>query len=546
MANNEQGGAGKPAARKTKKQKREDIILTKDNLLYQPLALAVNGYEATAFQQNVVIAVLRKLRGAIKGMRDGQFRPKPIQLSIFDNEGVKKDYLRDGDLAFDIHLKELGVDTPHYNQAFKAVCTIADAKVWVPAKKDDGTDIMIRKSFFDIGSENVDIVIDPQTGRQTYKYKNRSPVFTVIMSKEVVNVLFPNDGRIYDFIDDTALMISEKFPKRIYLYLSNFKYMQGGLTIDYWKFRHDIGFNDNEVDAKTKERVIQYPHYCDFVKRVLRPSETTLKEMAESNISDFYFEYTPIYKTSKRQKNPDQIHFEFHLSDVGQDIKQDKTSQREPIEIEHRLQQDFDQSPAQVRRIITSLTPDDREPFVRKMDELKELIDAKKVQIKDNKRSYCNRCFTDFLHTRIADKERQMEEQMANDIKARGAATNGGADASAQAANGQTSGTHSANATQGAGAADGKAVGKGTLTQLYTDEDRRRFIEAKESLADMQGIENWLPEIGLYQVEADMVTIAVPTRAFHESFTHYFGSVLLDKLEEAFDRKVGVYFLERL
>ena len=546
MANNEQGGAGKPAARKTKKQKREDIILTKDNLLYQPLALAVNGYEATAFQQNVVIAVLRKLRGAIKGMRDGQFRPKPIQLSIFDNEGVKKDYLRDGDLAFDIHLKELGVDTPHYNQAFKAVCTIADAKVWVPAKKDDGTDIMIRKSFFDIGSENVDIVIDPQTGRQTYKYKNRSPVFTVIMSKEVVNVLFPNDGRIYDFIDDTALMISEKFPKRIYLYLSNFKYMQGGLTIDYWKFRHDIGFNDNEVDAKTKERVIQYPHYCDFVKRVLRPSETTLKEMAESNISDFYFEYTPIYKTSKRQKNPDQIHFEFHLSDVGQDIKQDKTSQRETIEIEHRLQQDFDQSPAQVRRIITSLTPDDREPFVRKMDELKELIDAKKVQIKDNKRSYCNRCFTDFLHTRIADKERQMEEQMANDIKARGAATNSGADASAQAANGQTSGTHSTNATQGAGAADGQAVGKGTLTQLYTDEDRRRFIEAKESLADMQGIENWLPEIGLYQVEADMVTIAVPTRAFHESFTHYFGSVLLDKLEEAFDRKVGVYFLERL
>ena len=368
MANNEQGGAGKPAARKTKKQKREDIILTKDNLLYQPLALAVNGYEATAFQQNVVIAVLRKLRGAIKGMRDGQFRPKPIQLSIFDNEGVKKDYLRDGDLAFDIHLKELGVDTPHYNQAFKAVCTIADAKVWVPAKKDDGTDIMIRKSFFDIGSENVDIVIDPQTGRQTYKYKNRSPVFTVIMSKEVVNVLFPNDGRIYDFIDDTALMISEKFPKRIYLYLSNFKYMQGGLTIDYWKFRHDIGFNDNEVDAKTKERVIQYPHYCDFVKRVLRPSETTLKEMAESNISDFYFEYTPIYKTSKRQKNPDQIHFEFHLSDVGQDIKQDKTSQRETIEIEHRLQQDFDQSPAQVRRIITSLTPDDREAVKWRLD----------------------------------------------------------------------------------------------------------------------------------------------------------------------------------
>ena len=61
MATNDQSQAGKKPAKKikTKKEKREDIVLTKDNLLYQPLALAVNGYEATAFQQNVVIAVLR-------------------------------------------------------------------------------------------------------------------------------------------------------------------------------------------------------------------------------------------------------------------------------------------------------------------------------------------------------------------------------------------------------------------------------------------------------------------------------------------------------
>lgn len=519
MTKEQNEAAGKPAARKTKKQKREDIILTKDNLLYQPLALAVNGYEATAFQQNVVIAVLRKLRGAIKNMRDGQFRQKPVQLSIFDNEGVQKNYLRDGDLAFDIHLKELGVDTPHYNQAFKAVCTIADAKVWVPAKKDDGTEIMIRKSFFDIGSENVDIVIDPQTGRQTYKYKNRSPVFTVIMSKEVVNVLFPNDGRIYDFIDDTALMISEKFPKRIYLYLSNFKYMAEGLTIDYWKFRHDIGFNDNEVNAKTKERIIQYPHYCDFVKRVLRPSEETLREMADSNISDFYFDYTPIYKTSKRQKNPDQLHFDFHLSNVGQSIKDDKSAMRETIEIERRLQSEFDQSPAQIRRIITSLTPDDREPFLRKMDELKELIESKKVQIKDSKRSYCNRTFTDFLHTRIDDKKRIMEEQIAQ----------------SRAAHQQT-----AQPTSGE-----SVVSESTesVYRLYTDEDHQLFLQTKESLSDVQGIENWLPEIELYKVEPDIVTIVVPTRAFHETFTHYFGSVLLDRIEERFHREVGVYFL---
>lgn len=517
MGQNEKGGAGKPAARKTKRQKREDIVLTKDNLLYQPLALAVNGYEATAFQQNVVIAVLRRLRGAIKDLRDGQFRQKPVQLSIFDNEGVRKNFLRDGDLAFDIHLKELGVDTPHYSQAFKAVCTIADAKVWVPAKKEDGTDIMIRKSFFDIGSENVDIVVDPQTGRQSYKYKNRSPVFTVIMSREVVNVLFPNDGRIYDFIDDTALMIAEKFPKRIYLYLSNFKYMADGLTVDYWKFRHDIGFNDQEVDARTKERVIQYPHYCDFVKRVLRPSEETLREMAESNISDFWFEYTPVYKTSRRQKNPDEIHFDFHLSDVGRSIRQDKTSVRETIELERRLQADFDQSPSQVRRIITALTPEDRAAFQRKMDELHGLIEERRVQIRESKRSYCNRTFTDFLHNLAAEKRRQAEQDGA----ATATATGGG---TAAAPTGQP------------------ATDEGGVVRLYTDEDRARFARIKEEMGELEEIESWLPEIHLYKVDGQTVTISVPTRTFHETFLHFFGSVLLDKVEAAFGREVAVYF----
>ena len=544
MATNDQSQAGKKPAKKikTKKEKREDIVLTKDNLLYQPLALAVNGYEATAFQQNVVIAVLRKLRGAIKDMRDGQFRQKPVQLSIFDNEGVQKNFLRDGDLAFDIHLRELGVDTPHYSQAFKAVCTIADAKVWVPAKKDDGTDIMIRKSFFDIGSENVDIVIDPQTGRQTYKYKNRSPVFTVIMSREVVNVLFPNDGRIYDFIDDTALMISEKFPKRIYLYLSNFKYMPDGLTVDYWKFRHDIGFNDNEVDAKTKERIIQYPHYCDFVKRVLRPSQTTLREMADNNISDFYFEYTEIYKTSRRQKNPDQIHFDFHLSDVGRDIKNDKTSMRETIEMERRLQAEFDQTPAQIRRIITSLTPDDRPLFIAKMDELRDLIDSKRVQVKD-RRSYANRTFTDFIHALLADKKKAMQEQMQRQAEQAATAADEGA----------------------AVAGGGQPAQAGTPIRFYTEADLHLFQQVKDKLSahrrssssssstsdddpddePNENIDNWLPEILLYKVEDDTITIAVPTRAFHESFIHYFGPDLLDLLESAFTRQVAVCFLKQ-
>lgn len=514
MDNSDNEKVEKPASRKTKKQKREDIILTKDNLLYQPLALAVNGYEATAFQQNVVIAVLRKLRGAIKGQRDGQFQKKPVQLSIFDNESVQKNYLRDGDLAFDIHLKELGVDTPHYYQAFKAVCTIADAKVWVPAKKADGKEMMIRKSFFEIGSENVVMVKDPQTGRITYKYKNRSPIFTVIMSKEVVNVLFPQDGRIYDFIDNTALMISEKFPKRIYLYLSNFKYMEGGLTVDYWKFRHDIGFNDNEIDPVTKEKIIQYPVFCDFEKRVLKPSVKTLREMSDNDISDFYFEYTAI-KDTPRAKHPSKIHFDFFLSKVGQSIKDDKNATRETIEIESRLQEEFDQTMTQIRRIIISLTPQDYNPFTRKMDELKDIIENKKEPIKD-KRAYCNKTFTDFIQTLIEDKKKHLKEDAA------GASSH-------QTYQNEDESSNVVSETESS-----------QFVRLFTEEDARKFAAIKEDLSSITGMEIWLPQIHLYQVEERTVTIIVPTKAFYEAFTHNFGSTLIDRVQRAFDREVGV------
>ena len=328
----------------------------------------------------------------------------------------------------------------------------------------------------------------------------------------MISLLYEEDPtRHYTGIDITPRMIEVARAKN----LSGVEWVVGDCE--------DLPFDENAFDAIICSNSFHhYPNpqkFFDSVKRVLRPSEETLREMADSNISDFYFDYTPIYKTSKRQKNPDQLHFDFHLSNVGQSIKDDKSAMRETIEIERRLQSEFDQSPAQIRRIITSLTPDDREPFLRKMDELKELIESKKVQIKDSKRSYCNRTFTDFLHTRIDDKKRIMEEQIAQ----------------SRAAHQQT-----AQPTSGE-----SVVSESTesVYRLYTDEDHQLFLQTKESLSDVQGIENWLPEIELYKVEPDIVTIVVPTRAFHETFTHYFGSVLLDRIEERFHREVGVYFL---
>ena len=216
---------------------------------------------------------------------------------------------------------------------------------------------------------------------------------------------------------------------------------------------------------------------------------------------------------------------------------------RETIEIEHRLQAEFDQTPAQVRRIITSLTPDDRQPFTAKMNELRDLIDSKRVQVKD-KRSYCNRTFTDFIQTLLADKKKAMQEQMHRQADL----------AAAAAGHGTTDGTDTT-ATH-----DGTAPSAPKPQRFYTEADLALFQQVKDRLSAQSraaspdddtpaepnaNIDNWLPEIQLYKVDDDTITIAVPTRAFHESFIHYFGSDLLDRIEAAFSRQVGVCFLKQ-
>lgn len=147
-------------AKSTKKPVR---TISKEDLLYQPLAVAVNGYGATAFQQNTVIAILRKLKGAIKEMRDSQFSPQSRQLTLFETIDVtQKNYLKEGDIVFDLHMRELGVSPKHYQEAFNTLCKTGSIMVWVPMKMD-GREVMMLDNLFNVVSDNVREVRDPQT-----------------------------------------------------------------------------------------------------------------------------------------------------------------------------------------------------------------------------------------------------------------------------------------------------------------------------------------------------------------------------------------------
>lgn len=395
-----------------KKKKKNPIVLSKENLLYQPLPLALSGYEATAMQQNIVIAILRKMRSAIKEMRDNQYKQDAQQLSLFMTDSVINSFLKDGDLCFDVHMRELGVEAKHYPVAFNSIYNMSDAIVYVPVEKD-GKQQMLRTKLFDTIDDNVEKVID-RAGRVTYRYKARTPVCSVVMRKPVAEFLFPSDKRIYDFLDETALSISEKYPKRIYMYLSNFKHIPGGVYIvDYWKFRHDIGLNDEEAELNkdTDEQNIKYPFFRNFVQKALGPAERILKKMADQGDADFSFDVEPIYKGKRRTKNPDSLKFTFHLSEVGQRIQEEKRGMKKDIELERMLMEDLDQSANQVAVLIKLVTDETRFAFVKKVKALKsELKRVRKTPIGDI-RSWANASLSRFLEEEMekADLEANLD-----------------------------------------------------------------------------------------------------------------------------------------
>lgn len=391
-----------------KKQKDiTPITLSKDNLLYQPLSLAVSGYSTTtAFQQNVVISVLRKLKNAIKEMRDFQYNSECKQLTLFetDNAGL---YKSDEEyLSFDIHMSELGVSAKHYQRAFDSVCRLADVVVWVP----DSDNKLVRDRLFKVAVNESNIIRDEQGNVVRYQYLDRSPRIELRMSRRISNVVFNPKSRIYDFLDDTAMMIPDNFPKRMYMYLSNSKYLNGGLTIGYWKFRKQIGFDDS---VKSN---IRYPRFYDFKKYVLDNSKATLEEMARKNLSDFWFEYEPIYECAKKSPYPEKIHFTIHLSEVGKNIKNEKSGTPIALEIEKRLQSEFELSPVQSRRILDNVEQEQYEQLTNKMDELTNYFSNTKTAIK-SKRSYANKVLLDFISCKNAEHVEELNNDETNMLK---------------------------------------------------------------------------------------------------------------------------------
>ena len=380
------------------KKKKKEVVLTKENLLIQPVALTLRGINPTVIGNRVTIAVVKKLREAFKEIISKHKTGEEWkQLSIFATDEVKNKYLGENKLAFDIHMNEIVDDPKHYQDAFNAVCKIADVMVWAPIANENGEVTMARTPLFTLlAKSNMEETINEKTGEVVYRYsKHTKPVIGLAMEKVVAEYIFSFQKGYTDFLDYPALQANDKYYYPIYAFLSFYKKdVPPEVVIDYPEFRKRLGFEDKVKDGETV--YVGYDGFSQFNKRVLKPCMDEMKENAESNISDIWFEVEKIYLNG-RASNPDKLKFIIHLSDLGETILTDKTATKDVMEMEKRLREEFKQTNKQVRAIMKGVPMKYRDFLKRKMNELSAAKNSGKLKIESDDGAYWNVAFTNFI-----------------------------------------------------------------------------------------------------------------------------------------------------
>lgn len=380
------------------RKKKKEIVLTKENLLIQPMALTLRGLNPTVIGNRVTIAVVKRLRAAFKEIISTHKEGKEWkQLSIFSTDDVKAKYLGDNKLIFDIHMNEMVDDPKHYQDAFNAVCKIADVMVWAPIANEQGEVTMARTPLFTLlAKSNMEKSLNEKTGEVVYRYsKHTKPVIGLVMEKVVADYIFSFQEGYGDFLDYPALQANDKYYYPIYVFLSHYKKdVPPEIVVDYPAFRRMLGFEDVEKDGKTV--FVGYDVFSQFNKRVLKPCMDEMKENAESNISDIWFEVEKIYLNG-RASNPDKLRFIIHLSELGKEILADKTTTKAVMDIERRLRDEFRQTGKQVRAIMKGVPVKLRDELVKKMNDLSAAKRSGKVKIETDEGAYWNVAFTNFI-----------------------------------------------------------------------------------------------------------------------------------------------------
>ena len=419
-----------------KKDKKNQPVLTKKDLTKQPIGTALRGVVSERIAGVVKAVINKKLEQAYNEMISRHSKGEPWgQLSLFSTQEVREKYLGDNKLVLDINIKDLTNDPKRYQELYNAVCRLAYVDIVVPLGKPDEkgeSTLLVTKMFNLLIRANTEEVED-KDGNIMYRYKRgTNPVVGLAMERVVAEYIYSLDKGYSDMLLFPILESSSKYYSNFYSYLCDYKRNEPReVTVSYSEVRKLAALGSVEEDALKGEAEIEeeamearkeaikngnpelaptdedieemkrnntryYIVFSQFYKRILKPVMEEMKDNADDNISDIWFEVEKIYSNG-RAKNPDKLKFIIHLSELGRELQNDKEATKEMMGMEVRLRDEFKQTPKQIRAIMKGVPLKYRENLKRKMNELSAAKQSGKVKIESDEGAYWNVTFTNFI-----------------------------------------------------------------------------------------------------------------------------------------------------
>lgn len=427
-----------------KKDKKNQPVLTKKDLTKQPIGTALRGVVSERIAGVVKAVINKKLEQAYNEMISRHSKGEPWgQLSLFSTQEVQEKYLGDNKLVLDINIKDLTNDPKRYQELYNAVCRLAYVDIVVPLGKPDEkgeSTLLVTKMFNLLIRANTEEVED-KDGNIMYRYKRgTTPVVGLAMERVVAEYIYSLDKGYSDMLLFPILESSSKYYSNFYSYLCDFKRNEPReVTVSYSEVRKlaalgsveedtlkgeaeieeeamearkeaikngnpELAPTDEDIEEMKRNNTRYYIVFSQFYKRILKPVMEEMKDNADDNISDIWFEVEKIYSNG-RAKNPDKLKFIIHLSELGKELQNDKEATKDMMGMEVRLRDEFKQTPKQIRAIMKAVPLKYRENLKRKMNELSAAKQSGKVKITSDEGAYWNVSFMNFIEKLKQDME---------------------------------------------------------------------------------------------------------------------------------------------
>ena len=443
------------------KRKVTAVTLSSENKIIFPLLMSESGITPSVIGNRVVISILRQIEDSFRELltnrrKYGEWNPE----SIFGSESMMANVKGDN-IYFQIRLDDVVENKREYQFAFNAICKISDLKFWIPCeyKNDGSVSKYVRIPLFAVtqdadrltsfkwkplrkaGEELIrsiegantrsledgwfetcttfnnynklkdnTLILKVDTDSINFRYRPTDiPSVEISIPRFVSDWMFDLQKQYGYIVDRTSIMSQNKYFGAIYNYVASHQDNRSDvkeLSMDYDRFRTHVCGLDVLDESEN-----MYENTYDFERRILKPCMDEMKDLAEQNMSDCWFEYAFVYGKDGKARRPKEIKLTVYRSVVGKELNRKRKSNREDIRIENRLIREFNQTAQQAYHIVKSIDDCFKRKFENKLDELIAYMNDGRLQIPKDSRSYFNKAFCNFIDS--CDREKRRNPQMA-------------------------------------------------------------------------------------------------------------------------------------